>query len=101
MGKNSEYFNSKMFPITVTKFYPVRSRTASWKKFLEDAGIRTIYRERITKAGTKLYGLARQLTPKEKKEIEEGKYFIFDNFIYKAMVYNKDKQIEEREKNES
>lgn len=78
------------FPIQVTKWVYGKWELKSWEKHFEDIGVETLRIQRyIGNEANKYIGytLLRELTDKEKKEIESGKLFINDGFLQYSKDY--------------
>lgn len=78
------------FPIQVTKWVYGKWEIKNWEKYFEDVGVETlrIQRQVGTGPGSYLgYSLLREITEKEKKEIDNGKIFLSDGFLQYTKSY--------------
>ena len=71
------------YEIRTTKWFKNTFSLMKWKEFLEGKGYQTIVIVRLQK-GKPVYALYWNLSDKEKKEIEEGKYILKNESLMKA-----------------
>ena len=71
------------YEIRVTKWFKNPHSLLRWKAILEEKGYQTIVIVQLQK-GKPVHALYRNLSDKEKKEIEEGKYILKNESLMKA-----------------
>lgn len=81
-----------VFPIQVTKFLENRFALREWEIFLENKGYETSVREVYKKYKERnivFYALYRNLSAKERKELDSGMFKIRDSFLTRDRLFER------------
>jgi hypothetical protein len=81
-----------VFPVQVTKFLENRFALREWEIFLENKGYETSVREVHKKYKGRnivFYALYRNLSAKERKELDSGMFKIRDSFLTRDRLFER------------